>query len=70
MYLFWLCWIFIAVLAFLSRGEGELLSSCGAQASRCGGFSCCGAQTLGPSGFSSSGFWSLEHRPNSCGTQA
>ena len=30
-----------------------LLSSWGAQASPCGGFSCCGAQTLGHVGFSS-----------------
>ena len=32
---------------FSSFREQGLLSSCGAWASHCGGFSCCGAQTLG-----------------------
>ena len=45
---FWLCWVFIA-----SCGEQGLLSSCGGQASHCGGFSCYTAQALGPSGCSS-----------------
>ena len=35
----------------------RLFSSCGAQASRVGGFSCCGA-------------WALEHRLSSCGVWA
>ena len=30
--------------AFSSYGDQGLLSSCGARASHCGGFSCCGAQ--------------------------
>ena len=33
--------------AFSSCIQQELLSSCGAQASHCGGFSCCGARALG-----------------------
>ena len=35
---------------FSSCREQGLLSSCGAQASLCGGFSCCGAQVLGHAG--------------------
>ena len=45
---------FLAVLglccytwAFSSCSKQGLLSSCGARASHCGGFSCCGAQALG-----------------------
>ena len=38
-------------LAFSSRGERGLLSSCGARASHCGGFSCRRAQALGLSNF-------------------
>ena len=37
-------------VAFSSSGEWGLLSSCGALASHCGGFSCCRAWTLGHSG--------------------
>ena len=44
---FWLCWVFIALNVFSSCGEQELLSSCSAWASHCGGFSCCRAQALG-----------------------
>ena len=47
-------YLFVAALAprcfrraFSSGRDQELLSSCGAQASRCGGFSCCGAPALG-----------------------
>ena len=40
--------------AFSSCGEQGLLSSCGAQASHCGGFSCCRVQAL-------------EHRLQCCG---
>ena len=36
---FWLCWVFVAVQAFSGCGEQGLLSSCGVQASYCGGFS-------------------------------
>ena len=42
---------------FSSCGEQGLLSSCSAQPSHCGGFSCCSS-------------WALEHRLSSCGTQA
>ena len=51
--------IFLAVLGlhcyvwvFSSCGNWGLLSGCGAQASRCGDFSCCRAQALGQVGFS------------------
>ena len=54
--------IYLAVLGL--RCFLGLLSSCGAQASPCGGFSCCGAQTLGWVCFSSCGSWALEHRLN------
>ena len=41
-------WVLIAACGlFSSCGEQGLLSSCGMQASLCGGFSCCGAQALG-----------------------
>ena len=39
---------------FSSCSEWELLSSCGARASHCGGLSC-GARTLGHTGFGSYG---------------
>ena len=41
--------------AFSSCGKWGLLSSCGAQTSRCSGFSYCGARTPGPVGFGSCG---------------
>ena len=45
---FWLHWVFVAVCRlFSSCSEQELLSSWGAKASHCGGFSCCRAGTLG-----------------------
>ena len=44
---------FVAVWAFSSCSEQGLLSSCGAWASHCGGFTCCGARALGYSGFGS-----------------
>ena len=40
--------------------EWGLLSSCGAQASHCGGFSCYGAQALEPSGFISCRTWAQQ----------
>ena len=53
-FFFNLIYLFLVVLglrysawAFSSFGEQELLSSCGAQASHCGGFSCCRAWPLG-----------------------
>ena len=57
------------MLDFSSCGKWELLSSCGARASFCSGFSCCKAQTLGCMGLSSWGSQALEHRLNSCGTR-
>ena len=42
--------------AFSSCREWEILSSCGAWASHCDGFSCCGFRTL-EHRFSSSGIW-------------
>ena len=60
----WTCILFVVLLIvcagfsllhglFSSCGNQGLLSSCGAQASHCHGFSCCGARALGHSGFSS-----------------
>ena len=51
-YLFWLCWVFIASWLFSSCVEWGLLSSCGVWVSHCGGFSCCGAGALGCADFS------------------
>ena len=53
---------------FSSGGKRELLSSCGAWASHCGGFSSYKAQGLGHMGFSTCGSRALQHRLNSCGT--
>ena len=74
---FWLCWAITAGQAFLwLQGEGPL-SSRGAQASHCRGFSHRGAPALGHSGCSSCGVWSpqlqlraREHRLSSCCAQA
>ena len=62
---FCLCWSsllcgFFSSCSHLGRGVAILL--CGAQASRCSGFSCCRAWALGHIGFSSCGSWALEHR--------
>ena len=46
--------------AFCNCGQQGLLSSCGAQASHCSGFSRCRAWALGGMGFSSSGKWALQ----------
>ena len=43
--------------AFSSCGAWRLLSSSGAWAFRCGGFSCCSTQVLECAGFSSCGTW-------------
>ena len=60
-------------LNIVSRG---LLSSCGAWASHCSGFSC-GAQALGAQasvtaahGFNSCSSWPVKHRISSCDAQA
>ena len=52
---FCLCWGFVAARAFSSCRERGLLSSCGARASRCSGFSCCPAWAIERVGFSSCG---------------
>ena len=54
---------------FCSCREWGLLSSCGTQASHCGGLSC-GARALEHSGFGSSGSRAGEHRLVSCGPWA
>ena len=53
----WLGGVFIAAQTFSSCGEQGLLSSCGAWASHCGGFSCCRTRALGLEGLSSCGKW-------------
>ena len=65
--IFWSCWVFVTCGLFPSCIEWGLLSSCGAQASDCSGFSC-GAQALGCTGFSSCGSQVLLYRLNSCGS--
>ena len=52
---------------FCSCGEQRLLSSCGAQASHCGGFSCCRVLVLGHTTYNSFASQVLQHRLNSCG---
>ena len=62
-----LCWVFVAARVFLSLQRAGAISSCGAQASHCGGFSHCGAWVLGQAGFrwAVCGSGALEHRLNS-----
>ena len=67
---FGLCSVFIAAWAFLYLQRQGLLSSCGAAASHCSGFSCCGAQALGRPGFSSCGCQALQHWLRSYGAWA
>ena len=45
-YYFWLCWVFVLHKLFSSCGQQGPLSSRGAQASHCDGFSCCESQPL------------------------
>ena len=62
---FWLCWVFVAAQEFSSCEEWDLLSSCGVEASHCGGFSCSRGQALGDRA------WVVAtHRLSSCGSQA
>ena len=57
-YLFILGWAESSLLHRLSScGEQGLLSSCGAWASHCGGFSRCRVWALGLEGLSSCGTW-------------
>ena len=67
---FWLCWVFVAVQAFLQlqRAEATLWL-------RCTGFSLQWLLLLwslgsGACGLSSCGSWAREHRLSSCGAQA
>ena len=53
----WLCWLFVAARASFCCGEWGLLSSYGAWASYCRGFSCCGPLAPGQVGFSSCTMW-------------
>ena len=57
-------------LSHQGSSEQGLLSSCGARASHCCGFSCCRAWALGHVGFHSCSSWALEHKLSSCGTHA
>ena len=75
LFIFWLCWVFVAAcgLSLVAASRGYL--HCGARASHCSGFSCCRAQALGARasvlverGLSSCGSWALERRLSSCGT--
>ena len=75
-----LCFIYLFILGcagslllrrhFSSCGERGLLSSCSAQASHCGGFSCRRAQALGHIGSNSSGSQALEPGISSRGAWA
>ena len=47
LFIYWLCWVFVAAHGLSVCGEQGLLSSCSAQASHCSGFSCCRASTVG-----------------------
>ena len=58
------------VRAFSSCSEQGLLSSCGAWASHCSGFSCCRAWVLRHAGFSSCSMWALGCGLSSCDTWA
>ena len=67
---FWLYWVFVASRAFFELQRAGVLSSCGAQASPCGGFSCCGPWALGRAGFGSCSSKALAHSLSSCGSPA
>ena len=63
---FWLRWVFVVAHGLSLVAVGRDYSSCGARASRCGGFSCCRAQALGCQGFSSFSSRALVHRLSGC----
>ena len=63
---FWLHWVFVVAHGLSLVAVGRDYSSCGARASRCGGFSCCRAQALGCQGFSSFSSRALVHRLSGC----
>ena len=56
--------------AFLQLWRGGLLSSCGMQASHCSGFSFCKVTSSRAQGLQLLRLLALEHRLNSCGSQA
>ena len=69
---FKISYLFLAALglccfmrAFSSCSEQGLLSSCGARAAHCSGFSCCKARVLGAQASAVAA-----HRLSSCGSQA
>ena len=69
-FIYLVCTVSLLLCQLFSRcREQGLVSSCRAQASRCGNISCCGARALGCLGFSSCGSWALEHKFNSCGAR-
>ena len=57
-------------LSHQGSSEQGLLSSCGARASHCCGFSCCRAWAVGHVGFRSCSSWALEHKLSSCSSVA
>ena len=61
-YLLWLCCVCVASWLFSSCGKQGPLSSCGAQASPCRGFSCSRARAFRNSAFSSRGSWAPERK--------
>ena len=73
---FFLINLFLFLAALGLHGCTRAFSSCGEQASHCGGFSCCGARAVGARasvvvahGLSSCGLQALEHRVSSCGAR-
>ena len=63
---FWLCWVFVAVWAFLQLWRAAGDSSCDRRASHCRGF-LVAARAVGRVGFSGCGSWTLERRLDICG---
>ena len=57
LFIFWLLWVFVAVLGLPLAAMSRDYSSLGSSASLCGGSSCCGS-------------WALDHGISSCGTRA
>ena len=66
---FWLCWVFVAMRAFLHLWQTGATLYLWCFGSHCGGFSCCRAWALGHVG-SVLAPWALAHRLSTCGTQA
>ena len=68
--LIWLHCILVIPLSHQESSEQGLLSSCGARASHCCGFSCCRAWAVGHVGSRSCSSWALEHKLSSCSSVA